>query len=176
MKNGKRNMPCIAGAFLAFAFAVFFLSPPASPIETDMSPNTEAPGFVLKNMDGEHVSLTALRGKVILLNFWATWCRPCKEEMPAFEKLYVKYKDRGFVVLAVSINRSKASIEDFLEDMDLSYPILMDDDSKVLKLYKVYSIPTTFLIDKTGFIVKKYHGQEDWTSLAITSSIEELLK
>jgi peroxiredoxin len=176
METLRKNMPCAPGALLAFVFVVILLAPPAAAVEIDMPPNTKAPGFVLKNMDGEHVSLAALRGKVVLLNFWATWCRPCKEEMPAFEKLYAKYKDRGFVVLAVSINRSKTSITGFLEDMDLSYHILMDDDSRVLKLYKVYSIPTTFLIDKTGLIVKKYHGQEDWTSTEMASTIEELLK
>lgn len=161
---------------LVFLFLVTLASQPALALHVNVAPNTEAPSFVLKDLDGRTVTLSSLRGKVVLLNFWATWCKPCKDEMPLFEELYRTYGDRGFEVVAVSINNSQKSVDKFLEKSPVSFTVLMDSDSKAFKLYRVYSIPTTFLIDRSGLIVAKYHGSPDWTSEEITSLIEDLLR
>ncbi|GAB4388860.1 MAG: hypothetical protein Kow0025_10690 [Thermodesulfovibrionales bacterium] len=161
---------------LAFLLFAVFASQPALALHVNVAPNTEAPSFALKDLDGRTVSSASLRGKVVLLNFWATWCKPCKDEMPLFDELYRKYRQKGFEVVAVSINNSKKSVTDFLEKRPVSFTVLMDSDSRVFKLYRVYSIPTTFLIDRSGLIVAKYHGSPDWTSKEITSLIEDLLK
>ncbi len=112
-----------------------------------------APNFTLKTADGKEVSLKDFKGKVVLINFWATWCPPCREELPLFEKIYEKYKDKGFVILA--INTDPENLKDFMKDfgVKLTFPILIGDD-KILDLYPVRGLPTSFLIDREGKIVK----------------------
>lgn len=167
----------LSRALVIVPFFLFLISPlPARAIEVTLSERAKAPEFALKDLNGNYVSITALRGKVIVLNFWATWCPPCKDEMPSLNELYNKYKDKGLVVLAVTLNKSEDAVKDFLESTPLDFAILLQDSSKVSKQYKVYSIPATFVIDKGGFIVKKYQGPEDWVSPNIIKAIEELLK
>jgi peroxiredoxin len=163
-------------ALLPLAFLLLFSPLPAGAIEVNLTERAKAPEFALKDLDGNYVSIIALRGKVIVLNFWATWCPPCKDEMPSLNQLYGRYKDKGLVVLAVSLNKSKEAVKDFLETTPLDFTMLLDDGSKVTKQYKVYSIPATFVIDKGGFIVRKYQGPEEWVSPKIIKTIEELLK
>ncbi len=112
-----------------------------------------APNFTLKTLNGRRVSLKDFRGKVVLINFWATWCPPCREELPLFEKIYEKYKDKGFVILAV--NTDPENLKDFLKSFGVkfTFPILLGND-KVLDLYPIRGLPTSFLIDKNGKIVK----------------------
>ena len=112
-----------------------------------------APNFTLKTVDGKEVSLKDFKGKVVLINFWATWCPPCREELPLFEKIYEKYKDKGFVILA--INTDPENLKDFLKDfgVKITFPILIGDD-RILDLYPVRGLPTSFLIDREGKIVK----------------------
>ena len=112
-----------------------------------------APDFTLKTIDGKTVSLKDFRGKVVLVNFWATWCPPCREEMPLFEEVYQKYKDKGFVILA--INLDPENLEDF--ENVYSFTILIGND-KVVNEYNVLGIPTSYLIDKNGVIVKVRRG------------------
>ena len=112
-----------------------------------------APEFTLKTLDGKEVSLKDFKGKVVLLNFWATWCPPCKEELPLFEEVYQKYKDKGFVILA--INTDPENLQDFLKksNIKITFPILIGED-RLLELYPVRGLPTSFLIDREGKIVK----------------------
>ena len=112
-----------------------------------------APDFTLKTIDGKTISLKDFKGKVVLINFWATWCPPCREELPLFEEIYEKYKDKGFVILA--INTDPENLQDFLKDfgVELTFPILIGDE-KILDLYPVRGLPTSFLIDREGKIVK----------------------
>ena len=126
-----------------------------------------APNFTLKTVDGKIVSLKDFQGKVVLINFWATWCPPCREELPLFEEVYEKYKDRGFVVLA--INTDPENLKDFLKEfgVKLTFPILVGDD-KILDLYPVRGLPTSFLVDREGRIVK--------VRLGVYRELEEDLK
>lgn len=112
-----------------------------------------APNFTLKSIDGREVSLKDFKGKVVLINFWATWCPPCREELPLFQEVYEKYKDKGFVILA--INTDPENLKGFIEEfgINLSFPILLGDD-RILDLYPVRGLPTSFLIDREGRIVK----------------------
>ncbi|WP_461829113.1 TlpA disulfide reductase family protein [Aquifex sp.] len=112
-----------------------------------------APDFTLKTLDGREISLKDFKGKVVLINFWATWCPPCREELPLFERLYKKYKDKGFVILAV--NTDPENLQDFLKDYgeNLSFPILIGNDD-ILNKYPVRGLPTSILIDREGKIVK----------------------
>src|SRR4030042_3298294 len=129
-----------------------------SPLNSDKIVNSKAPDFTLKDLNGKTVSLSAFKGKVVLLNFFATWCPPCRAEMPALNKLYHTLKPRGLEVISVSTDRSINDIKDFLETHKVDFPILFDADRNVAKQYRVFSMPTTFLINRNGVIVEKFYG------------------
>jgi len=117
--------------------------------------------FTFKNLNGEPVSLSDFRGKVVFVNFWATWCPPCRQEIPAFIKLYDKHRDKGFEILGLATDvQGKEVVEPFVKDMGITYPVLLALDSK--KITDVFGIikgiPTTFVIDENGEIYKKYVG------------------
>jgi len=136
-----------------------------------------APQFTLRNLDGNRVSLDSFKGQVVVLNFWATWCVPCRIEMPAFEKLYRRYRSEGVTVLGVSLDKgADEKVRNFVEEYQLSFPILMDLDGKAEKLYPSVSIPFTFVIDKSGRIVARVDGAKNWESKETFEAIEFLLK
>ncbi|MBI4180518.1 MAG: TlpA family protein disulfide reductase, partial [Chloroflexi bacterium] len=109
-------------------------------------------------LDGQTVSLSGLRGKPVLINFWATWCPPCKAEMPFLQQIHDSYLDKGLVVLEVDIGEKSATIQKFMTELNLSMTVPMDTDMKVAKAYGITAIPTTFLIDKDGVIRQKVIG------------------
>ncbi|HYQ47687.1 MAG TPA: TlpA disulfide reductase family protein [Thermodesulfovibrionales bacterium] len=119
----------------------------ASQPNADKSDNSKAPDFTLKDLQGRPLSLFALKGKVVLLNFWATWCPPCKAEMPSMNKLYNDIKARGFEVISISTDNSLSTIREFLSKNRLDFPVLFDENKSVTRLYHVFSMPTTFLIE-----------------------------
>lgn len=117
-----------------------------------------APNFVLKDLDGNEIELKELRGKGIFLNFWATTCPPCLDEMPYMETGYQKYQDEGIEILAVNVNDQRIRIEKFVTGMGLSYPILLDPGSQVNQVYGVRELPVTFLIDENGVVIERSIG------------------
>lgn len=136
-----------------------------------------APQFTLRNKDGNYVSLESLKGQVVVLNFWATWCVPCRIEMPSFENLYRRYRSEGLTVLAVSLDKgADQKVRDFAEEYQLSFPVLIDSEGKVEKLYPSISIPFTFVIDKSGRVVARVDGAKNWESDETFEAIEHLLK
>ncbi len=148
---------------------------PVSPWEIDKLEKAKAPDFILKDMNGKAISFSAFRGKVILLNFWATWCPSCIAEMPSFNKAYQQMKGRGLEVIAVSTDRSLNDAKNFSDKKGLSFTILLDETRNVTKQYKVFSLPTTFLIDRHGIIVEKFYGEYDWTGQEMRQKIDKLL-
>jgi len=111
-----------------------------------------APDWALESLDGEHLTLSELRGQVVVLNFWATWCPPCRSEMPAIEQVYRTYADRGLAVMAVNVQEAEQQTRAFVEGMGLTFPVLPDRDGSVSTRYQVTSLPTTFIVDRTGMI------------------------
>jgi peroxiredoxin len=148
---------------------------PVSPSEIDKLEKSKAPDFSLKDLNGRPVTLSSLRGKVVLLNFWATWCPPCISEMPVFNRLYKEMRARGLEVVAISADRSEGYLRDYTSKHSLDFRVLYDENRDVVKRYKVFSMPTTFLIDKNGVIVEKFFGEYDWTDQDIKKKIEKLL-
>lgn len=113
----------------------------------------EAPDFTLEDLDGNKVSLKDYRGKIVLLNFWATWCPPCREEMPDLDKIYLEQKDEDFVILAVNGGEAKEDVKEFIDDKGYSFPVLLDTAKLDVNFtYNVAFIPTSFMIDKEGKI------------------------
>jgi len=136
-----------------------------------------APSFKLRNIKGNYESLESYRGKVVVLNFWATWCAPCRIEMPSFEKLYRRYRSEGVTVLAITLDKnSENKIKSFVDEYGLSFPILLDEKGEVERLYPSMTIPFTYVIDRQGRIVARVDGAKNWESSETFEAIEYLLK
>ncbi len=136
-----------------------------------------APGFSLRNLKGNRESLEKYRGQVVVLNFWATWCAPCRVEMPSFENLYRRYRSEGMTVLAITIDKNAdAKIKSFVEEYGLSFPVLLDTKGEVERLYPSMTIPFTYVIDRDGRVVARVDGAKNWESEETFEAIEYLLK
>ena len=119
----------------------------------------KAANFTLKSRSGKNIKLSELRGEVVMLNFWASWCGPCRKEMPLLEKIHKKYKRLGFTLLGVNVEENSSDAKNYLKDVKVTFPILFDRTQKTSKLYNVSAMPTTILIDRNGnkrFIHKGY--------------------
>lgn len=137
---------------------------------------TEAPNFTLTDMQGEEVSLSQYRGKVVILNFWATWCPPCREEMPSMEELYQRTRDQGLVMLAVNVEENgRQAVRRFLDKTPYSFPILLDSERSVQSAYGVFRFPESFIIDRNGVVVEKIIGARDWLKGPTYRTIDFLL-
>ncbi len=137
----------------------------------------EAPNFKLKDMNGVMVALSDLRGKVVLLNFWATWCGPCRIEMPAMERLYRAYPRKDFEILAVSTDAQGAAVtRPFQQENHLTFPILHDADFRVGLAYGARTLPMTFMVDRQGIVRQQIFGARDWEAPEAHQLIEMLMK
>jgi peroxiredoxin len=136
-----------------------------------------APDFLLSTLDGREVRLSDYRGHVVFLNFWATWCAPCKIEMPAMERLYREFRPKGFAVLAVSTDDEGAAVtRPFRDSLGLSFTIAHDPDMIVGRLYRVRTLPVTFLVNREGLITHQVFGARDWEDPEARSGIKKLLQ
>lgn len=138
------------------------------------SPGEKAPEFVLRDINGKLVAFSSFKGGVVVINFWALWCPPCREEIPALDRLYKKYGGRGLSVLAVSVD-SAEDLREFLKKNPVDYTVLAGG-FEVSKKYNVYAIPSSFIIDGRGIIIEKFPGWVDWSSPEIAKKIEDALK
>jgi peroxiredoxin len=139
-----------------------------APVES----GTTAPAFTARALDGRQVSLEDFKGKVVVLNVWATWCGPCRVEMPALERLYQQLGSKGVVVLAVSIDVAKGKtdgfgnpggdVAEFVKKLNLTFPIGLDPEQKVKQLYGITGLPTTYIIGRDGKVVEKKLGPARW--------------
>ncbi len=137
----------------------------------------EAPAFVLRALDGQNHSLAQHRGKVVLLNFWATWCPPCVREMPGMQRLYDQYHARGFDIVAVSLDQGNPdAVRDFVQKLNLTYPIVLDPEHKVKQDYRVRALPATYLIDRAGRVIAWGMGAREWDGEAAGNLIAHLLE
>ena len=127
-----------------------------------------APDFQLQSLDGETISLSDLRGRPVMLNFWASWCGPCRAEMPLIQEIFEseEWSDKGLVILAVNIGESAATAEEFMVDNNLSFPVLLDTSQEIAREYNIRNIPTTLFIDRDGTVqdikIGAILGMADW--------------
>jgi peroxiredoxin len=154
----------------------FFLSGPAAELTRPASRTVLAPEFALSDIEGRAQRLADFRGTVVLLNFWATWCPPCRAEMPSMETLYHAYKEQGFVILAVSSDvQGAAVVQPFMAQYRLSFPSLLDTTGRVHGLYGVRSIPTSYLLDRHGRVVSREIGARNWANAEARALVASLL-
>jgi peroxiredoxin len=137
--------------------------------------NFAAPDFSLETLEGDTIKLADLRGQALLINFWATWCPPCRAEMPAIQQVYERYRDQGFTVLAVDLQEGNAEVAAFTEQMGLTFPILMDRDGQVFSRYRVKALPSTYFVDREGIIREVTIGGP-MTEAFIESQVTKLLE
>jgi peroxiredoxin len=136
-----------------------------------------APDFTSTGPDGRPVGLAGYRGKVVLLNIWATWCPPCVDEMPSLEKLYREFKGESFALLAVSIDSEGiAAVAPFMTKHGLTFPALIDSQALIQTTYEITGVPETFIIDKKGILVRKIIGPLDWTAPEVLDYIRNLIQ
>lgn len=137
---------------------------------------TFAPAFSLTNSSGKTYSLSDYQGKVVLINFWATWCHPCVSEMASLDRLYQKLKDKNFELLAISVDEGGwTEINEFLKKHPVNFPIVLDSDYIVADQYGTYRVPESYLLDTQGKIVDKILGAQEWDSPEMLSMIQKVL-
>jgi len=147
----------------------------AVPILQAMKEIAPTPEINLATPDGKKLSLKDFRGKIVLLNFWASWCVPCREEMPAMEKLYQEFKDKNFVILAVAVKDRKQDAVDFAKELKITYPIALDPDAKVGQEYGAWGLPATYIIGPKGEGLARGWGPAEWYGNGARKLIRDLV-
>lgn len=144
--------------------------------QASIAPSSPAPDFTLKTLEGPNLRLQEQRGKVVLLNFWATWCGPCREEMPQLNKLFEKYKPLGFTLLGVNVDEDSRNAAGVAAQLGVKFPVLLDSDKRVSKLYQLSTMPSTVMIDRDGRVRFLTRGYKSGTELEYDQQIRALLK
>jgi thiol-disulfide isomerase/thioredoxin len=137
----------------------------------------DASDFTLQSLDGKSVSLASCKGSLVFLSFWATWCGPCKQELPSVQALYEKLKSRGFLIVAVDVMEEGKAVNDFVKANRMTFPVLLDADGRVGGEYDARSIPTNYILDRKGKILARVVGYDGtpWDSPARVALFEKLL-
>lgn len=136
----------------------------------------EAPDFVLKSSSGENLRLSEYRGDVVMINFWATWCGPCRQEMPLLDDLYARYNRVGFNLLGVNIDDDASRAMRMIEELGVNFPVLFDDTKDVSRLYQVEAMPVTVLVDREGKVRHVHHGYKPGYEEKYLTEIRSLLR
>jgi peroxiredoxin len=175
-EKGRDPLP-IFYLLLALICSLCLILAPFSQAAEEVKINAPAPDFTLPTLQGKDLSLSSLKGKVVVVAFWSIWCHVCQQEMPKLDSLYKKYKDRGLEVIGVTIDREPVdTIQGTVKERGLSFPILLDGEKKAMKAYQARGLPTAFILDRNGIIVDKQVGVYNWSSPASEQLIEKLLK
>ncbi|MBA2485591.1 MAG: TlpA family protein disulfide reductase [Nitrospira sp.] len=173
--SSRTMVVLVAATILAVMFVVVWLQ--SSKYEP-LLVGKVAPDFQLPDLNDKQLRLSDYRGKVVFLNFWATWCKPCREEMPSMEVLYKNFEKDGLVILAISIDRvtTTKEIPPFVKGLNLTFPVLIDSWGQTDKRYKLMGVPETYIIDQQGILRDKVIGPRDWTRLDNLKVLTQLLK
>ena len=141
-----------------------------------IAPSTQAPDFSLHAMSGPNMRLQDQRGRVVMVNFWATWCAPCQQEMPQLNRLYQKYRSSGFVLLGVNVDDDPSKAAEVVAKLGVTFPVLLDADKRVSKLYDLSTMPSTVIIDRDGKVRYVHRGYLAGYEDNYEKQIRELLK
>jgi peroxiredoxin len=153
-----KNWKYIAAVLLILAVMMAACSGPGSAASQGISVGNRARDFTLESLDGGKVSLSDYRDQVVLVNLWATWCPPCRAEIPDLEAAYRAHRDEGFVVLGVNVEESVQAIEPFVTNLDMTYPVLLDERGQVMNDYRALGLPMSLLVDREGVIQERHVG------------------
>lgn len=167
----RRNKAAFAVLY-SFSLFLFVLSSITYAIE----PKQTAPDFQLPSLSGPDISLNQFKGKVVLLNFWATWCAPCREELPALQQVFSKYEGKGLVILGINEDKDQENARDFVNHYKLNFPIGFDQNFQIMNKFEVSAMPVSFLIDRNGTIKETFFGFSQKKLPHMESAIESLLE
>ena len=171
---GRRPARGRAASLRVIACAVFAVV--ASTASSAIAPATAAPDFTLNAMGGPNLRLKEQRGRVVMVNFWATWCAPCRQEMPHLNRLYEKYRGAGFVLLGVNVDDDAAQAAGVASKLGVKFPVLPDSDKRVSRQYDLSAMPSTVLIDRDGRVRYLHRGYQNGYENTYDKQIRELLK
>jgi len=158
-------------------FAAFALFAAALPLAASSSLNGQsAPDFSLKSFSGETLSLSTYKGEVVMINFWATWCGPCRQEMPILDELYSRYERAGFKLLGVNIDDDPNRAREMLTELGVSFPVLFDSEKEVSALYAVQAMPVSVMVDREGTVRYTHHGYRPGYEDKYLDQIRELIR
>ncbi len=170
MKGLRTTVP---GTSLLGAILVIFT---VSTLAASSLQGQVAPDFVLKSATGENLRLSEYRGDVVLINFWATWCGPCRQEMPLLDDLYGRYQRVGFNLLGVNIDEDSRRAMQMVQELGVNFPVLFDENKEVSKLYEVEAMPVTILVDREGIVRHVHHGYKPGYEEKYLTEIRSLLR
>ncbi|OGW62107.1 MAG: hypothetical protein A2V83_00075 [Nitrospirae bacterium RBG_16_64_22] len=169
VRNGARPFAVLAFTAIAVVGATAAWGMPGK--------GEKAPDFTLTDVSGKKAALKDYRCKLVMINFWATWCPPCRDEMPSMERLYKAYRDKGFVLVAVSADRGgKMPVQNFVDEYNLTFPVLLDPSLDAARKYGVRGIPMSYIVNGNGVIREIVPGAKDWDAAGSRRIIEDLLK
>jgi peroxiredoxin len=153
-------------------YALFLGSSTSPPVGRGSS----APDFALPSVDSDRpIVLSDLRGRVVLVNFWATWCKPCEDEMPAMDRLYRELHPAGFDLLAISVGEDASVVRRFRDRLGVTFPVLLDSDKRVAAAWQTFAFPESLLVDRDGTVLERYVGPREWDAPAYVDRIRRLL-
>ncbi len=175
---GLKKQHALAGLIAALTVALLAVVEPSFRDSSGpaVAVGDEAPEFDLPSEAGPAVDLQSFRGRFVVLNFWATWCPPCVEEMPSLNRFHEQFSSRGVAVIGVSVDRDAGAYRQFLDKAGVKFLNLRDPDRKVSRRYGTYKYPETYFIDRQGKVVQKIIGKADWTDPRMTEYVEQLLR
>jgi peroxiredoxin len=150
-----------------------YAGPPAQTL-TPIEPRPPAPDFELADIDGNRYKLSDLRGKVVIVNFWATWCPPCRQEMPSMQRAWEQLREERILMLAINVGEDEDSVFMFTADTPIEFPLLLDPDGKATKQWPVIGLPSTFAVDREGRIAYQAIGGREWDDPKLLNPIRAL--
>ena len=168
-------MPTTSKLAITIAVALA-LGTTALPVAASIAPASAAPDFALRSLSGPNLRLQEQRGKVVMINFWATWCGPCRQEMPHLSRLYDKYRAAGFVLLGVNVDDDARRAGEMAQRLALPFPVLFDSEKTVSRLYDLGTMPSSVLIDRDGRVRYIHLGYQAGFEDLYEKQIRELLK
>ena len=168
----KNSMQWLKHALRAAGFVTLFVTTPVI-AGTDTGP---APDFALKSHSGENLRLSEFQGEVVMINFWASWCGPCRQEMPLLDELYTQYQPLGFTILGVNVEEDSSKAKQMLKESPVNFPILFDNKSEVSKLYNVVAMPSTVLVDRDGNVRYLHQGYKPGYEESYQQQVRALIR
>lgn len=162
--------PALAG--LALTGMALTLSAPAAAVTVQDS----APDFTLKSLEGANLRLEEYRGQVVLINFWASWCGPCRQEMPLLDRLHQRYEDTGFAVLGINVEGEAAPAQELIDRIPVTFPVLIDEGQLVSELYRLEAMPSTVVVDRDGVVRYIHRGYKPGDEAKYVEVVKSLIR
>ncbi len=173
--GGHRRVTASRLVFLALAALPLAAATAAEQPLRTLDPRP-APGFVLEQLSGEKLDLASLQGRTVILNFWATWCPPCREEMPGLQRAWEQTRDDGIVVVGIAVGEDRQPVAEYVQAAGLGFPVVLDPDTEATMAWGVRGLPTSYVIDPSGQIVFAAEGEREWDDPALLDRVRALAR